>query len=116
MIDLATNYGATTPEASKIGGSYQLRYLRSKQSGKQLSEPNNTTTSKNRTIPFSGPAKGSSIVRVSSRSRSRPEERMRSDSDSQEGIIRQADFEVHYDTSVNCDRDGGSEEAYQAQR
>ena len=116
MVDLATNYGATTPEASKAGGSYQLRYLRSKQSGKQLSDQNNTTTSKNRTIPFSGPAKGSSIVRVSSRSRSRPEERIRGDGDSQEGIIRQDDFEVHYDTSVNSDRYGGSEEAYHSQR
>lgn len=118
MVDLATNYGATSPEASKAGGSYQLKYLRSKRSGNQLSE--NVNESKNRsTIPFSGPAKGSSIVRVSSRTR-RGEERVTSDGDSQEGIIRQDDFEVHYDNSTNnserYERYGASDEAYQPQR
>lgn len=107
MVDLATNYGATSPEVSKAGGSYQLKYLRSKRSGNQLSE--NVTDSKNRTIPFSGPGKGSSIVRVSSRTR-RGEERVTSDNDSQEGIIRQDDFEVHYDSSTR------SEDIYQSVR
>ena len=45
-------------------------------------------------MPFAGPAKGSSIVRVNSRSRGRPGERVTIDGDSQEGIIRQDDFEV----------------------
>jgi hypothetical protein len=114
MVDLATNYGATSPEASKAGSSYQLKYLRSKRSGNQLSE--SATESKTRNIPFSGPAKGNSVVRVSSRSR-RGEQTITSDGDSQEGIIRQDDFEVHYDNSTsNSERYGVSEEAYQPQR
>lgn len=82
MLDLVSSYGTTSPETSEVGGSYQLRYLRSRPGGQGL-----TNNRKTRSLPFSGTGKGGSVAMVSSRARK--EEKIRSDGDSQDGIIRQ---------------------------
>ena len=89
MMDLVTNYGAAESQSNTArSGSFPLKYLsrnRHNISGER------SGGSKQRSIPFSGPGRGSTMV-----SRSRNEDTLKGDSDSQEGIIRHQDFEVSF--------------------
>ena len=59
-------------------------------------------------MPFSGPGvSGNALV-----SRNRHDEKIQGDGDSQEGIIRQDDYEVSYFHNDSTDRETGGEEGY----
>jgi hypothetical protein len=94
MMDLVTNYGATgdSQNDSRLGRSFAMKYIKSKRNRTgQASQPTDSNGSK-RPLPFSGSGvSGSAMV-----SRNRHEEKVQSDGDSQEGIIRQDDYEVSY--------------------
>ncbi len=112
MSDLQTHYGDLTTDnqgRSGMGHSFALKYLKSKRTNRTNngSQPTNSNGSKNRTIPFGGPGvSGSAMI-----SRNRQEEKIQSDGDSQEGIIRQDDYEVSYFHTDN-DREPVIEEGY----
>ena len=102
MMDLMTNYGAQTESHSNSKpGSFPMKYLRSK----HRSQPMDSERSRN--IPYSGAAKGSALI-----SKSKNDDRTTRDDDSQEGIIRQDDFEVSYDHSEAPDRYQTAERGY----
>ncbi|KAK5162863.1 uncharacterized protein LTR77_011120 [Saxophila tyrrhenica] len=96
MSDLVTNFGASTDSQARSGNgrSFALKYLKSKRTFRSNndSQPTDSNGSKIRPLPFGGPGvSGAAMI-----SRNRPEEKLRSDGDSQEGIIRQDDYEVSY--------------------
>ena len=95
MLDLQTNYGASESQSNSrtgYGGSFAMKYLNS---SKRNMNNSHLTDSRDRNIPFSGPGvKGTASIHGRSRN---DERRITSDGDSQEGIIRQDDYEVSYD-------------------
>lgn len=109
--DLVTNFGAQTEsrERTGTGNSFAMKYLRSRRTGRSnnASQPTDSHGSK-RALPFSGPSiPGSAMV-----SRNRREDKLAGDGDSQEGIIRQDDFEVSYFHTEASDRDLAQQETY----
>ena len=107
MMDLRTDYGAQTGSNSNSKpGTFPLKYLKS---GRNRSQP--TDSERSRTIPYAGAAKGSALI-----SKSRHEDKMTRDDDSQEGIIRQDDFEVSYDAGETSDRYQSAERGYARMR
>ena len=106
MLDLVTNYGATDTQAgSKSGsGTFPLKYFNSKRN--QSQQPSEGSKQRSH-LPFTGPGKGSAMV-----SRSRHDDTVKSDGDSQDGIIRHQDFEVSFYNTDSSDRDRDMEGAY----
>lgn len=82
-----------------------MKYLRSKRQTRP------TDSERSQTIPYSGVAKGSALI-----SKSRNDERTVHDDDSTEGIIRQDDYEVSYDTGETSDRYQNAERGYPRMR
>lgn len=108
MMDLATNWGHQTASGgSNSGGgqSFGLKYIKKRSQGSKGSSQPLNTSSGSRHIPFSGPGIGSSAFA----SINKHDKRVRSDGDSQEGIIRQDDFVVSYfqDDSTSRDQEDG---------
>ena len=113
MLDLMTNFGAASESQAnsraKYGGSFPLKYINSKINSKRdVSQPSEND-SKPRFVPFiGGETRGTAVVSVT---RSNTHHKGVSDGDSQEGIIRQDDFQVSYDAETP-DRDLSMEEGY----
>lgn len=95
MADLVTNYGAQTDSQNRSGGnSFALKYLKPRSNNKSndaLQTGSGSGGSKGH-MPFGGSVVSGNPMT----SRSRNEEKIRGDGDSQEGIIRQDEYEVNF--------------------
>lgn len=106
MLDLVTNFGAAESQSNTKSGSgtFPLKYFSRRNNASQ--QPSEGSKARSH-MPFTGPGKGSTMV-----SRSRHEDTVKGDNDSQEGIIRHQDFEVSFYNADSSDTQRDPEGGY----